>query len=832
MTVILWEQFALDTISFGQWVKQRRTALSLTQADLGRLVSCSAVMIKKIEGNQRRPSVQVAKLLARYLKIAPKNYAAFLSLARPDLSAEQIDEIVTTYEHAPAPATISRINNLPAPITPLIGRAREVDAICDLLLDPEIHLVTLTGAGGMGKTRLSLQIASEINKQFVDGCWFISLAALEEQDLLIPTIARGLGIKESRHQTFDEGLFAYLADKDMLLVLDNFEQILPAARQVAEMLVVAPRLKVLATSRTTLHLPGEREFIVPPLRFVDPRNAPSSTELVDSPAVALFVQKARAVNGDFVLTAENSATVAKICARLDGMPLAIELAASRSKFLSPASLLARLDGSAPSDGRFSVLSGGAQDLPARQQTMRQAIEWSYNLLSKSEQDLFRYLAVFVGGCTLDAAASVCGDITTDTLLLTTPDHAIKSMADKLASLVAQSMLRQIQTPDESPRFVMLESLREYALERLSAQQKEWTILRRRHGRYFMVLAQTAEPKFEGLEQEIWLDRLEVEHDNLQAALAWSQTSAEGAEIGLLLAGAVWQFWLIRGYVNEGRAWLARVLEQASFAPALARARALNGVGFLNWAWGDFPQAQRLLHESLDIFRALNDKHGIAWVLNHLGHVALAQNELPLAHDLVQESLALFRQLGSEWNIAWDLLNLGDIVRAQGNESQAVAYYREGLEVFRRVGDYRGTAWTLDHLGRLAYNHQDYQQTIILMTESLSLFRKVGDKRSTAWVLNHLGAVALAQNDFQQARFYVEESLVLFREMSSSSNSSGAALDLGRTALNLGDTALAFGEKDRARALFIDSLKLSQEAGDQQGVIDALGRINHIDSQNP
>lgn len=816
-----------DTITFGQWVKQRRQALSLTQAELGHLVFCSAVMIKKIEGNQRRPSVQVTKLLARYLKIAPKNRAAFMSLARPDLSAEQIDELATTYDHTPGQPTVRRITNLPVPMTPLIGRTQEVAAICGLLLDPGVRLLTLTGAGGMGKTRLSLQVASEIDKQFIDGCWFISLAALEEQDLFIPTIARGLGIKESRHQTFDEALLSYLADRDMLIVLDNFEQIIPAARQVAEILSLAPRLKVLVTSRTVLHLSGEHEFVVPPLRFVDPRSTPSSAELVDSPAVALFVQKARAVNINFALTPENSPIVAKICARLDGLPLAIELAASRSKFLNPAVLLARLEGSAPNDGPLDVLSGGAQDLPARQQTMRRAIDWSYNLLNKSEQDLFRSLAVFVGGCTLDAAASVCGDTTNDYPLLTSPSHTAHTIADKLASLVSQSMLRQVQTPDEAPRYVMLESLREYALERLSTQEKEWTLLRRRHARYFMALAQAAEPKFEGVEQEIWLDRLEMEHDNLQAALAWSQTSEDEAEIGLLLAGAIWQFWLVRGYVNEGRVWLMRVIEQAKSAPGLARARALNGAGFLNWAWGDFQQANTLLHESLTIFRELNDKYGIAWVLNHLGHVALAQNELALAYSLVQKSLASFRELGSDWNIAWDLLNLGDIVRAQGDEPQAVAHYRESLELFRKVGDYRGTAWTLDHLGRLASTHQDYKQTMMLLTESLSLFRKVGDKRSTAWVLNHLGGVALAQNDFQQARFYVEESLALFREISSFSNTTSAAIDLGRTALNLGDTAWELGEKDRAKVLFIESLKLSQEAGDQQGVNEALGRIERF-----
>ncbi len=804
-----------DTATFGQWVKQRRKALNFTQAELGNLAFCSAVMIKKIEANQRRPSIQVAKLLARYLKIAPKDYATFLSLARPDLSPEQIDEILTTYEYTPRQPAARRINNLPVPMTPLIGRTQEVQDICGLLLEPNIRLVTLTGAGGMGKTHLSIQVASEINKQFIDGCWFISLAALEEADQLIPTIARSLGIKESRHQTFSETLLNYLADRDMLIVLDNFEQIIPAARQVAEILILAPRLKVLVTSRTILHLSGEHEFLVPPLRFVDPHSTPSNIEMIDSPAVALFMQKARAANNDFALTPENSPIVAKICARLDGLPLAIELAASRSKFLSPADLLARLEGTAPNDGPLAVLSGGAQDLPARHQTMRRAIEWSYYLLNKSEQDLFRSLAVFVGGCTLDAAAAVCMDTANDYPVLTSPAPSVNAIADKLASLVAQSMLRKIQLPDEAPRFTMLESLHEYALERLSMQEKERTILRRRHARYFMALAQTAEPKYEGIEQGIWLDRLEVEHDNLLAALAWSCSSEDDAEIGLLLAGALWQFWLIRGYVNEGRAWLTRVLEQAKSGSTLARARALNGAGFLHWAWGDFHQANALLHESVLIFAELNDKHGRAWALNHLGHVALAHNELELAYTFVKESLRLFRELGADWNIAWDLLNMGDIVRAQDNEPQAIAHYRESLDLFRKVGDYRGTAWTLDHLGRLAYNHQDYKQTMELMTESLNLFRKVGDKRSMAWVLNHLGGVALAQHDFQQAGFYVQESLALFKEMGSFPPNAGTALNLNYTAINLDDTDWVLGETDREKVHFTEGLKLSQAANNPQ-----------------
>jgi predicted ATPase/transcriptional regulator with XRE-family HTH domain len=795
------------TSTFGQWVKQRRKALGLTQAGLGRLVSCSKIMIAKIEGNQRRPSIQTAKLLVRYLKIAPKERPAFISLARPELSPEQIDEAVLSYTQSLYRSSNRRITNLPTPPTPLIGRADEVSTICSLLLDPGIRLVSLTGAGGVGKTRLSLQAATELNEQFADGCWFISLAALEDSDLVIPAIARGLGIKESRERTLDEALLNRLADKDLLLVLDNFEQVVPAARQVAEILAASAGLKVLITSRTVLHLSGEHEFIVPPLRFVDLGKSSSDEELVSSPAVQLFVQRAQAVNLAFRLTPENSITVAKICARLDGLSLAIELAASRIKFLTPAALLARLEGTSPEDSPLNVLVGGGQDLPTRQQTMRRAIDWSYNLLSKSEQDLFRHLAVFVGGCSLEAVAAVCGDIANESLLMTPSASSMNIFADKLASLVDQSMLRQINTAGGEQRFEMLESLREFALERLAAHGKEWTVLKRRHAKYFMALAEAAESRLAGNEQEIWLERLEMEHDNLLAALTWSYTSQDEGEIGLLLAGAVWQFWLIRGYVNEGTGWFSRLIERAKSAPKLARARAFNGFGFLNWAWNDFPKAKILLNESLSIFRELEDKHGIAWVLNHLAHVALAQNELELASETVQESLALFRELGADSNIAWNLLNLGDIVRAQGNETQANIYYAESLELFRKISDHRGMAWALDHLGNF--------------TESITLFRKLGDKWGTAWALNHQGGVMLAQDNFQQAQQLVEESLTLFREIGSLRNGAWATLDLG-------DAARESGNEAWAKSLFKECLNLFREIDDKRGIAQTLKRLEMLE----
>ena len=412
--------------TFGQWVRERRKVLSLTQSELGRLVSCSKVMINKIEGNQRRPSVQMTRLLLRYLKINPKQRIPFVRLARPELSEAQIHEIAAPYTHTPGRPASRRASNLPAALTALVGRTQEVAGICSLLLDPDVRLVSLTGAGGMGKTRLALQAATELDEQFADGCRFVPLSALDSPEALIATIARGLGIKEDRDRTLEQALLHWLSDKDILLVLDNFEQIIRAAKKVAELLASTPGLKVLITSRTVLHLSGEYEFVVPPLRFVEAQNSLSSEELVGSPAVALFVQKARAVRADFNLTPENSAVVARICARLDGLPLAIELAASRSKFLSPAALLSRLEGSEP-DGPLDVLSGGAQDMPVRQQTMRRAVDWSYNLLNKDEQDLFRQLAVFVGGCMPEAATSVCWETGTALLVFPPPQHASQSL---------------------------------------------------------------------------------------------------------------------------------------------------------------------------------------------------------------------------------------------------------------------------------------------------------------------------------------------------------------------------------------------------------------------
>ena len=814
-----------DTSTFGQWVKQRRKTLGLTQVELGGLISCSAVMVKKIESDQRRPSIRITRLLARHLKITPQERSSFMRLAHPDLPPEQIEEIASPYIQPPNGPVKQRVTNLQTPLTLLIGRAQEVSSICTLLMAPNVRLVTLTGAGGIGKTRLSIQVATDLKEQFTYGCWFISLAALDDPELVVPTIARSLGIKESREWALKETLLNYLSDKDMLLVIDNFEQIVSAAMHMEEILACSPGLKLLITSRTLLHLLGEYEFVVPPLRFVDMRNALSSDEALDSPAVTLFVQRAQASRLDFALTPANASIVAKICMHLNGLPLAIELAASRIKFLSPAALLNRLGGSTPEDNLLNELVGGARNLPVRQQTMRRTIDWSYNLLNKNEQDLFRQLAVFAGGYTLEAAAAVCGDARTEPSQLPPSASVMQAFTNKLTSLVDQSMVLQVKTAGDEPRFGMLEALREYALEQLTAREKEWTTLKRRHAQYFVSLAEAAEPRFESPDQEIWLDRLEMEHDNLLSALAWSFTASdEDAQLGLKLLAAGWQYWLIRGYVNECRTWLHKFLEKVKSAPKLDRARALNGTGFLSWIWGDFPQAKVLLNEGLQIFRDQHDKHGTAWVLNHLADVALAEKDFQLAYEMVMESLSLFRELNDDSNIAWDLFNLGDIVYARADKAEeANKYFFESQALFQKTGNQRGMAWAQDRLGRQAELGQDYAEATRLYTESINLFRKMGDKRSAAWVLNHLGKVSLALDNFEQAKLILEESLMLFQEISWLLDGAWATLDMGETALEL-------GSKTRAEFFFRKSLSIFQEANHQRGIADALARLerlNHI-----
>src|SRR6266516_2111363 len=464
-------------------------------------------------------------------------------------------------------------NNLPVPSTVLIGREREVATVAHLLRREDVRLLTLTGPGGIGKTRLGLQVAAELSELFTEGVYFVNLAPIRDPEFVVPTIAQTLDVKETADQTLLDHLSAFLREKRLLLLLDNFEQVVDAARQVAALLAACPKLKIVVTSRMTLHVQAEHEYAVPPLALPDPKRLPDLAALSQYEAVALFIARAQAVKPDSQLTNANASAIAEICVRLEGLPLAIELAAARIKLLPPQALLGRLG------QRLTVLTGGARDAPARQQTLCNTIAWSYNLLDATEQRLFRWLSVFVGGCTLEAVEAVCAflDISTEAVWV----------LEGVASLIDKSFLQQKEQEDGEPRFVMLETLREYGLEALAASG-EMESTRQAHATYYLRFSQEAEPKLPGPQQVMWLERLAQEHDNLRAALRWlveqgESGQPESQEKALRLGTALRWFWSVRGHVVEGCHWLERALAKSDGLAVDIRGAAIDSAGMLAYA---------------------------------------------------------------------------------------------------------------------------------------------------------------------------------------------------------------------------------------------------------
>jgi predicted ATPase/transcriptional regulator with XRE-family HTH domain len=786
-------------ISFGRWLRARRRALDLTQHDLARQVGCSVVTIRKIEADERRPSRQIAERLADCLKVAADERAALITLARAE---PYLNPAPAQASGRPLPAPHRPPSNLPAPLTRLIGRKQDLAAARNALMRGETRLLTLVGPPGIGKTRLSTEVARDMHDAFVDGAYFVALAPLGEPALVLATIAQMLGVKETAGQPLLDQLKVALQAKRLLIVLDNFEHLLDAAPPLVELLEACPGLKALVTSRAALHVRGERLYTVPPLLLPDLTQLSATVLLARNPAVALFVERAQALLPEFRLTEQNAAAVAAICVRLDGLPLAIELAATRIKLLPPEALLVRLE------QRLAVLTDGARDLPPRHRTLRAAITWSYELLDAGEQKLFRRLGVFVGGCTLAAAEAVCnasGDLPPDVL-------------DGLASLVDNSMLQREQGEDGEPRFVMLETIREYALERLEASG-ETQSLRQRHAAYYLKQAELA---LQGVEQRRWLTHLECEHDNLRATLAWSQSSDGDVQLGLRLGGGLWLFWLLRGYVSEGRAWLADLLALAqprNIVPSI-QAKALHGAGVLATYQGDYIQTVALCHESLALYRILGDMRGVAWSLNELGSAAHNKGDFEQAMALYQESLTLFRTLRDRRGVAELLSNQGRVVRMQGDYGWAIRLFQESLDLSRELEDKRSTAIALQNLAFIAWLQSDHAVATTRSVESLTLFRELGDPWGTAQVLNHLGLVAREQGDDARAHSLFEESLAIRQELGDQSGIALVLYDLGRVRQRQGDLA-------GACRLFSESLTLLRELKDKVGlalVLEALGQI--------
>jgi predicted ATPase/class 3 adenylate cyclase len=513
-------------------------------------------------------------------------------------------------------------NNLPLQPTPLIGREKEVAEVCDLLRGEETRLLTLTGPGGIGKTRVALQAAADLLEDFPDGTFFVPLATVTETELLLPAVAETLGVRETGEQLLHESLKDYLSERRMFLLLDNFEQVLGAAPAVTELLAAAPDLKVLATSRAPLGLYGEHEFPIPPLTLPDLKRPPSLERLTQYEAVGLFVERAQAVKPDFSITNESAPAVAEICVRLDGLPLAIELAAARIKMLPPKAMLQRLG------SRLKLLTGGARDLPERQRTLRSTIEWSYALLDEGEQLLFARLAVFSGGRILEAIEAICdaeGDLPMDVF-------------EGVSSLLDKSLLAQEEGPNGEPRFVMLETIHEFAREKLG-ESPDAEEIKRLHAEYFLTLAEEAHPELRGPHQLEWLERLEAEHDNMRAALSWALERKE-TEVALRLGGALSWFWSLRGYPSEGRRWLEEALAMDGRGSPEVRAMALAGVGELALDQGDLDRAQEVYQQGLVLLanEGMEAREAKLLLLGMLGWVALEREELGQAQQLFEERL--------------------------------------------------------------------------------------------------------------------------------------------------------------------------------------------------
>ncbi|HYM06492.1 MAG TPA: protein kinase [Terriglobales bacterium] len=674
-----------------------------------------------------------------------ERYASTTDLAR-DLAA-----LRDRRSDVPAPPPAIRPSNLPPQRTAFVGREKEVAALTDLLQRPDVQLVTLTGPGGIGKTRLALQVAGELAGHFAGGTYLIQLAPVSDAALVPAVIAQTLGLHPSPGQPALDALRHYLQNSlhaPMLMLFDNFEHMTAAAPAVADLLAAGCDLKVLVTSRAPLHVYGEREFPVPTLEVPDLKSASTLESLLQYPAVGLFRQRARAVKPDFEITKDNAAAVATICAQLDGLPLAIELAAARIKLLSPSAMQVRLE------SRLHLLTGGARDLPARQQTLRGAMDWSYGLLNPAEQKLFQRLSLFAGGCTMEAVEAVCD---------TRQDLGL-DVFDGMASMVDKSLAQQWDQGAEEPRYVMLKTIRDYGLEHLAASGEE-AATRRAHAAYYLVLAEEGTAGG-AAEQPEWLQRLEAEHDNLRAALDWLIQSGD-ADWGLRLGTALFRFWETREHFTEGRERLGRLLQlPGAAARNQKRLRALFAAGVLAADQGDYESAQSLAEESLEIARELKDNSGVAVALNALAVYARERGRVAAASALFEESLSLCRELGDRMAAARALSNLASVVRLQGDYARARSLYQECAASFTELGDRTGVAWSLDYQGDLARELGETETARSLYEQSLSLFRMLGDSWGIAGTLADLGNLALERNDLSGARTQFGESLQNYQALES------------------------------------------------------------------
>jgi predicted ATPase/transcriptional regulator with XRE-family HTH domain len=716
-------------MSFGAVLREHRLAARLTQDALAERAGLGTRGIQDLEHGLHQPHRQTVQRLVLALDLSGEARRQFERLAGAAPRQRQPVSPIRPFVPQIVGRTVAERSNLPLPPTALIGREREVATVVALLRDSSCRLVTLTGPGGIGKTRLAIQVATDCVPDFPDGTFFVPLASLTDPDLVVSTIARVLGLREIPNRSALEIVRDAIRVKRLLLVLDNFEPVVQAAPVVADLLAACPGSKVLVTSRTVLQLQGERVYDVGPLAVPDLRTPTTSEQLTQYASVQLFVDRAEGTGGNLARTEENTRAVAAICARVEGVPLAIELAAARTRLLSPRAILTRLSPLLP------LLGGGARDLPARHQTMRDTIAWSYDLLDETEKLLFRRLAVFVGGFTVDAALAIGASMGLEEV----------EVLNRLESLIGQSLLRSEDVAGE-PRLRMLEAIREYGAERLveSGDEQE---MRRRHVAFYLNLAERAEFEVWKAAQVEWLNRLELEHDNIRVALR--DTLETDPDAGLRLAGALWRFWCDRCHHREARSWLEAALAAAP-EDALTRGRALHAFGMVAYSQGDFGAARSAFERSLPILRAGSESWRLAHALVHMGNSAQKEDDHIRARASLEEGLAIARSIGDHLLSTIGLAFLGELELAEGHAEQAEQLWIESLELCRQDGDLRCWDFVLWKLGALARARGDLPRARDLVDESLALAWKIGHGPGIRSALREQAALAQSRGNFHRS----------------------------------------------------------------------------------